>query len=98
MLYKRLGVIRAMAEVVCPIPLPRLDKLLMSLGIWLMLLAADEEAVRCHVCRRGLLRYDVPHVMAQEISNKMSDATSAMAQVQFINKHDISSPKVHRMR
>ena len=79
MLYKKLAVIRAMAGGAYPILLHRSAKLLMSLVIWLMLLAVGEEAVRCHGFNKDLQRYDVHHAMAREISNKISDATNAWA-------------------
>ena len=84
MLYKRLAVIHAMAEGVCPILLHRLVRLLMSLGGWLMLLVAGEEAVRCRGYLKGLQRFAVHHVMEQEINNKTSDAINAMVVVRCI--------------
>ena len=79
MLYKKHAVMHAMAEGVCQILLHKLVRLLMLLGDWLMLLAAGEEAVKYHRSHKALLRFVVHRAMAQEISNKMSDATDAWA-------------------
>ena len=64
MLYKRLVVIHVMAEGACQILLHRLVRRLMSLVDWLMLLEADEEAVRYHGSHKVLQRSAVHHAMA----------------------------------
>ena len=79
MLCKRHVVTHAMAGDACQILLHRLVRQLMLLGDWSMLLAADEEAVKYHRSHKALLKSAVHRVMAQEISNKMSDATNAWA-------------------
>ena len=68
-----------MAEVEYPIQLPRLAKLLMPLGGWLMLSAADEGGVRCHGFRKGLQRSIVQHAKAGDTGKKISHVTNARA-------------------